>query len=557
MTAEGVVTVASVSTSAIPQTPPAAPGAGDVAPAAGAGYCVVDLETTGGSPGRSRITEIGAVRLRGLRPVARFSTLVDPGCEIPEIVTEITGIDAATVAGAPPIESALAAFVEFAGSDVLVAHNAPFDLRFLNYERRRLGGGYFTQPWLDTLALSRSVLEGDVERHDLASLATWAGTRVRPCHRALADAEATAELLAALLERAAGRGAVSFGAVRRIAGEEAAGYDRKVALTEALPAAGGVYLLRDADDEVLYVGVARNLRREVRGLFRPGARPGQRVAAATAAADAVEHEVHGSQLGAMVRMDELLREHRPACNRGVGSARYITIAEGGRGALMHVSTRIPAGARAAFGPLRGERTARRAVECLRALFAMDPTSQVQPESAVAGIEDLLGGDPRALGALGSRVAAAARDGRIDPGAPGGRGLLNALTATLHSLGQVRRARARVAVLVEPGPEPGVAEGFFVRGGAVVARRILPASGWRGPARDGLEELRAGRQADGPLPARLRTCAMLIEERLAQRAGHPGVVRLEDGWGPADALAATGRGVRAVLGGGASDWAVRA
>ena len=116
---------------------------------AGATFCIVDLETTGGAPGHSKVTEIGAVRLTGLAIQERFSTLVNPGRPIPPVVTGLTGIDDRMVAESPDIEAALSEFVAFAGQDVLVAHNAPFDLRFLNYERRRLWGRYFTQPWLD------------------------------------------------------------------------------------------------------------------------------------------------------------------------------------------------------------------------------------------------------------------------------------------------------------------------------------------------------------------------------------------------------------------------
>ena len=159
---------------------------------ADAAFCVVDLETTGGSPGHSKVTEIGAVRVRGLEVVDRFETLVDPGRPIPAVVTELTGIDDGMVQGRPDIAEALEGFTAFAGQDVLVAHNAPFDLRFLNYERRRLAGRYFTQPWLDTLVLARRLLNGRAGRHDLATLSAWADTSVRPIHRALPDDEATA-----------------------------------------------------------------------------------------------------------------------------------------------------------------------------------------------------------------------------------------------------------------------------------------------------------------------------------------------------------------------------
>ena len=188
---------------------------------ASATFCVVDLETTGGSPGLSKVTEIGAVRVRAGEVVDRFVTLVNPNRPIPPTVTELTGIDDEMVAESPDIEDALARFVDFAGQDVLVAHNAPFDLRFLNYERRRLASRYFTQPWLDTLVLARRLLDGQVERHDLRTLAGWADTSVQPIHRALPDAEATAEVLVVLLGLLAERGvdtlerAVAFGGHRR------------------------------------------------------------------------------------------------------------------------------------------------------------------------------------------------------------------------------------------------------------------------------------------------------------------------------------------------------
>ncbi len=174
-------------------------GARELAPLATTCFCIVDIETTGGAPGSSGITEIGAVRVEGMCITERFSTLVDPEHPIPSHITGITGINDAMVAGQPVIEVALPAFIAFAREDVLVAHNAPFDLGFLNYERLRLRDGYFTQPWLDTLVLSRRLLAGVVPRHDLATLAHWARASVRPSHRALDDAEATAHVLIALI----------------------------------------------------------------------------------------------------------------------------------------------------------------------------------------------------------------------------------------------------------------------------------------------------------------------------------------------------------------------
>lgn len=132
-------------------------------------FTVVDLETTGTVPGYARITEIGAVRLEGGREVGTFSSLVNPGVPIPPFITAITGIDDALVAAAPRIDEVLPRFAAFARDSVLVAHNAPFDLAFLDYELTRLERRTFPRPALDTLRLARRLCPR--ERCSLAALA--------------------------------------------------------------------------------------------------------------------------------------------------------------------------------------------------------------------------------------------------------------------------------------------------------------------------------------------------------------------------------------------------
>src|SRR5580765_678726 len=94
-------------------------------------FCVVDLETTGGSAARgSKITEIGAVKVRAGEVLGEFQTLVNPDETIPAFITVLTGITDAMVIDAPRIAEALPSFLEFAHGSVLVAHNAPFDVGF-------------------------------------------------------------------------------------------------------------------------------------------------------------------------------------------------------------------------------------------------------------------------------------------------------------------------------------------------------------------------------------------------------------------------------------------
>src|SRR3954453_11168764 len=94
-------------------------------------FCVIDLETTGGSAEDCSITEVGAVKLRAGECLGTFQTLVNPGKAIPPTITVLTGITQAMVLPAPRIDSVLPALLEFVGDAVIVGHNVSFDLRFL------------------------------------------------------------------------------------------------------------------------------------------------------------------------------------------------------------------------------------------------------------------------------------------------------------------------------------------------------------------------------------------------------------------------------------------
>jgi len=152
-------------------------------------FCVVDLETTGGSPTDARITEIGAVAYRGGERLGVFQTLVNPGVPIPPFITHLTGIDDLTVAGAPPLPAVLPSFVEFARGAVFVAHNARFDFAFLNVALERSGYDPLPPPPVCTARLARRVVWPEVPNVRLPTLAEYFRTAVRPTHRALADAE--------------------------------------------------------------------------------------------------------------------------------------------------------------------------------------------------------------------------------------------------------------------------------------------------------------------------------------------------------------------------------
>jgi DNA polymerase III epsilon subunit family exonuclease len=184
-------------------------------------FVVVDVETTGWTPGTAQITEIGAVRVSGGRVTGQFTSLVNPGSPIPGRVTELTGITDAMVAAAPPLDRVLPAFLAFASGGALTAHNAPFDIGFLTAACRACGLPWPRLPVVDTVDLARRVLgEDEVPNCKLATLAEYFGARTTPSHRALADAMATADVLTALLPRLAAAGISTLGEIqlRRVPG---------------------------------------------------------------------------------------------------------------------------------------------------------------------------------------------------------------------------------------------------------------------------------------------------------------------------------------------------
>lgn len=170
-------------------------------------FGVVDLETTGTSTDRHRILEIGLVVLRGGRVLGRFTTLVDVPAPVPRDILELTGIDPRELEGAPGEEAALrglATALRETGVQALVAHNAPFDRRFLERAWQRHAPGGELPPFLCSLWLARRWVRAP--KHGLDALVSQLGIPRHVRHRALGDAEMTAALWIELLGRARLRG---------------------------------------------------------------------------------------------------------------------------------------------------------------------------------------------------------------------------------------------------------------------------------------------------------------------------------------------------------------
>lgn len=163
-------------------------------------FICFDLETTGLSAKKERITEIGAARVRGGEIIERFQTFVDPERPIPQKITELTGITDQMVAGAPKEGEALEKFYRFCGEDpVLVAHNAGFDTSFLRAAGERCGVP-FACPYIDTVPMCRSLLKG-IKDSKLDTVAKFLKLGSFDHHRADSDAAMLGEIFIELSRR--------------------------------------------------------------------------------------------------------------------------------------------------------------------------------------------------------------------------------------------------------------------------------------------------------------------------------------------------------------------
>jgi DNA polymerase-3 subunit epsilon len=181
-------------------------------------YTVFDTETTGLNPsGGDEIIQIGAARVVNGRLLRQesFEQLVDPGRDLPKAGIAIHGITPDMVVGQPRIDEVFPAFHQFAQDTVLVAHNAAFDMKFLQAPARRTGLR-LQQPVLDTLLLS-AVVHPHQESHRLEAIAERFGITVLGRHTALGDALVTAEVLLKLIPLLRDMGIVTLGQARAAA----------------------------------------------------------------------------------------------------------------------------------------------------------------------------------------------------------------------------------------------------------------------------------------------------------------------------------------------------
>ncbi|MBK7573430.1 MAG: GIY-YIG nuclease family protein [Bacteroidetes bacterium] len=273
-------------------------------------FAIIDIETTGGSPGRDRITEICIIQHDGLSVTNVFTTLINPERWIPEYITKITNITNQMVENAPKFYQVAKQIIELTEGRIFVAHNVAFDYGFVKSEYKSLGYN-FDREQLCTVKLSRKLIPGK-KSYSLGNLCESIGIDIAADerHRAEGDAVATAKLFDILLAKK------SEHKVLRSKGLEEINTSRldkvKVEILKRLPEECGVYYYLGKDGEILYIGKSRNMRSRAMQHFASKEPKSRRWQNELYDVDFVKT---GSELIALLLESEEIKKHKPFFNR--------------------------------------------------------------------------------------------------------------------------------------------------------------------------------------------------------------------------------------------------
>jgi len=270
-------------------------------------YAIVDIETTGGSPKNSRITEIAIYLHDGNHIIDQFTTLINPDVYISSFITSLTGITNDMVANAPRFYEIAKNIVQITEGAMFVAHNAAFDYGFVQAEFKALGYDY-SRETLCTVKLARKLIPGH-KSYSLGNLCADLNININGRHRAAGDALATTKLFDILLAQKPIVGANAF------LPDEYGSLHPNLDLPSIknITQQTGIYYLHNQQGDVLYIGHGRNLRSSVLGHLTE--QKNKRAQALKELIASVSVEVTGSLLVALLLEQQELHKHKPTHNR--------------------------------------------------------------------------------------------------------------------------------------------------------------------------------------------------------------------------------------------------
>lgn len=379
-------------------------------------FVVLDTETTGLRPGSQRVIELAGIRMRGGEVIGSFQSLVNPGTRLPAFIVQFTGITQEMVNNAPKATEVFPGFLQFIDGAILVGHNIGFDIGFLSYEARLLGCD-FPMDGLDTILLARRFLPG-LRRFKLDKVAEHLKIPAANRHRALGDAKITAAIFVKLLELAGQQDIQTLGHLRRrlqlpvawngdiaqastteqlellradgrIAAQAVTPRPTGIlflnpAWKRAFPAKPGVYLMKDANGQVIYVGKARCLKDRLASYYNQPLGYTRKMDGLLQNVKEIETRVLGSELEALLVESQLIKELQPAYNvqlRNYELYPFIKIDVQHPFPRVYATREVAADGARYFGPFCSRRIVDLTIELVQKIFPLRTCTRSLPPQA--------------------------------------------------------------------------------------------------------------------------------------------------------------------------------
>lgn len=270
-------------------------------------YAIVDVETTGGKFNEEGITEIAIYKFDGHEIVDQFASLVNPEKEIQPFVVKLTGINNKMLVRAPKFYEVAKRVIEIMDGAVLVAHNANFDYRMLRIEFERLGYEFQTQT-LCTVELAQKLMPEE-DSYSLGKLTRSLGIPITDRHRATGDALATVKLFKMLMAKDTDKTIISTSLKSETRKKVEPNLKK---LIEKSVSTTGVYYFYNQDNELIYLGKSKNIKKRITQLFT-SSQPKQKKIQKLVAD--ISFEKTGNELIALLKENVEIKKNKPKFNK--------------------------------------------------------------------------------------------------------------------------------------------------------------------------------------------------------------------------------------------------
>ncbi|GAC1555650.1 MAG: hypothetical protein NVS2B2_10750 [Ktedonobacteraceae bacterium] len=382
-------------------------------------FVVIDTETTGLRPGPDRVIEVACVRVHGGEAIDSFQTLINPIRRIPPFIAQFTSITQEMVNDAPTAKEVMPDVMRFIDGSIVVGHNVGFDIGFLSYEAQLVGRA-FPPDGLDTIPLARRFCPG-LKRFKLDMVASHLNIQIVNRHRALGDASVTAAVFLRILELARQQGISTLGQLRRrlqlpvawsgdstqldpAQKDEKWRADGKLA-SSSLPTTRptgsiflnpawkrefstkpGIYLMKDENDQVIYVGKAKCLKNRLASYYSHPLGYTRKMDGLLQSVKEIKTIEMGSELEALLRESEMIKALQPVYNvqlRNYELYPFIKIDVQHPFPRVYSSKEVTADGARYFGPFRSRRVVDMTIELVQKVFPVRTCIRSLPPQAKA------------------------------------------------------------------------------------------------------------------------------------------------------------------------------